>query len=80
MLRFIKSNSSKWVNEKHNYDNIFRWQTKYAAFTVSVSQISKVMTYIRNQETHHRKMTFREELIQLFEHYGIEYDEKYLWD
>jgi len=80
MLRFIKSNSSKWVNEQPYCVDRFRWQTKYGAFSVSESQIPNVRRYIQNQKEHHQKSTFQEELIQLLEKHGINFDEKYLWD
>jgi len=35
--------------------------------------------YIAGQKEHHRKRTFKEELIEFFEEYGIAYDERYLW-
>ncbi|HEV8069670.1 MAG TPA: hypothetical protein VGP76_18165 [Planctomycetaceae bacterium] len=54
------------------------WQDGYAAFTVSQSQLGRVAAYVRNQAEHHRKMTFREELVALFERNGVKYDERYL--
>jgi len=63
MVRFIKSNSSKWFNENH--PGRFGWQTGYAAFTVSHSQHGIVRQYVRNQREHHKKMSFREEYLAL---------------
>jgi len=42
--------------------------------------VPKAVQYVLNQEEHHRKETFQEELIRIFKKYGIEYDERYLWD
>jgi putative transposase len=53
-------------------------QDGYAAFTVSSSQTSRVVTYIRNQEAHHRKLPFRTELIRLLKKHGVAYDESFL--
>ena len=58
----------------------FAWQTGYAAFTVSESQVSRVRKYLRSQESHHAKVDFKEELIALLKKNRIEYDERYLWD
>jgi REP element-mobilizing transposase RayT len=80
MIKTFKAKSSKWINEKPGRVNRFSWQRGYAAFTVSPSQLPKAITYVRNQETHHRRRTFKEELIELLEKHGIEYDERYLWD
>ncbi|HET7711077.1 MAG TPA: IS200/IS605 family transposase [Thermoanaerobaculia bacterium] len=75
-MRVIKTNSSSWV--RHRLPE-FGWQTKYAAFSVSPSALTKVVAYIERQEAHHRKRSFQEELVELLEKNGVEYDERYLW-
>jgi putative transposase len=79
MLRKIKANSSKWMNEKGRLRK-FGWQDGYAAFSVSESQVPIVSRYIRNQATHHRKLEFKSELIALLKRHRIEFEERYLWD
>ncbi len=78
VLRVVKTNSSRWV---HDIDPAggFAWQTGYAAFTVSHSQLATVERYIASQEEHHRRMTFENELRALLQRHGIEPDERYLW-
>jgi REP element-mobilizing transposase RayT len=78
IVRLIKSNSSKWLNESNSPTGRFEWQTGYGAFSVSESQAAKVRQYIRTQESHHAKVSFRDELIGLLKKHGIEYDERYL--
>ena len=56
------------------------WQNGYGAFTVSASQVSRVREYIRNQEAHHRRVSFQEEFVRMLKKNGVEYDERYLWD
>ena len=58
----------------------FYWQSGYAAFSVSESNAERVRRYIDNQEEHHRKMTFQDELRELFRRHRIEFDERYVWD
>ena len=58
----------------------FRWQVKYGAFGVSVSQLDKTIQYIKRQEEHHRKMTFQEEFVALLKKHLIDYEERYLWE
>jgi REP element-mobilizing transposase RayT len=77
-LRVIKSNSSRWVNDTAGRNERFEWQVGYAAFSVSESQVEAVRRYVRNQEEHHKKVTFKEELVALLEKNGIPYDERYL--
>lgn len=72
----MKKDSSTWA--KDNFDRRFAWQEGYAAFTVSPSATESVKTYIANQEAHHAKYSFVDELKDLLEKAGIEYDEKYL--
>jgi len=80
MIKVIKSKSSKWLNEQPRRPGRFEWQRGYAAFTVSVSPLDKVRAYVRNQQQHHRRKTFQEELRAILDKHGIEYDERYLWD
>ncbi len=74
----IKTGSSKWLNGKKLAANHFEWQVGYGAFSVSESQASKVRRYIQNQEAHHARVSFKDELITLLKKHGIEYDERYL--
>jgi REP element-mobilizing transposase RayT len=80
MLAKIKANSSKWINETKKIATRFSWQEGFAAFSVSESQVPTVREYIRNQEEHHRRQSFQDELLALLERHGIEYDPRYLRD
>jgi REP element-mobilizing transposase RayT len=77
-MRLLKTNSSRWVRETFSLKP-FAWQTGYAAFSVSRSNVSAVANYIENQERHHRKRTFQEEFIELLVKHGIPYDPKYVF-
>ena len=79
-VQLIKGGSSKWVHDKFPEHRLFGWQEKYGAFSVSVSQLDKIIAYIKGQEKHHRKMTFQEEFVALLKKHQVEYDERYLWD
>ena len=80
MVKYIKANSSGWVNDRPDRQGQFYWQRGYAAFTVSESQLPAVREYVLNQEMHHRGLTFMEELLALLRKHNVEYDERYLWD
>ena len=75
----IKTNSSRWIHEHHVLHRTFAWQSGYAAFSVSDSNVDRVARYISNQQEHHRRITFQEELIEFLKRSKIEYDERYLW-
>jgi REP element-mobilizing transposase RayT len=77
-LRVVKTNSSRWVHRSRRLAG-FDWQTGYGAFSVSHSRAAAVMRYVSEQEKHHRRMTFQEELIAFLKKNGIAYDERYIW-
>ena len=79
-MQLIKGGSSKWVHDTFSEHRLFNWQVKYGAFGVSVSLLERTIQYIRNQENHHRKMTFQEEFLALLKKHRIAYDERYLWE
>ena len=76
----VKANSAKWVHKEFPNRRTFSWQVGYSAFSVSHSRKQAVLDYIANQEKHHRKLSFKEELIALLKKHEIEYDERYLWE
>ena len=80
VVRDIKANSSKWMNEQPETTKTFEWQKGYGAFTVSYSQIAVVEQYIRNQEEHHRTRSFQEEYIEFLERHGIDFRLEYLFE
>lgn len=77
LMRELKRTSSIWVHTEIG-EKRFAWQEGYAVFTVSPSTCPSVRAYIQNQREHHRRATFREELVDLLRRSGIEYDERYL--
>ncbi len=72
----VKSNSSKWMNEA---GRSFAWQKGYAAFSVSASNVDAVARYIRDQEAHHRKMSFEEEVVALLKKHNVDFDPEYVF-
>jgi REP element-mobilizing transposase RayT len=80
LVSVVKSNSSRWVHESFPKRRAFAWQEGYGAFSVSKSEEGKVISYIRNQEHHHAKRSFKDEFLEFLDKYQIEYDSRYLWD
>ena len=80
LMRDVKNNSSKFINEKGFIKGKFSWQEGYGAFSYSHSQIEQVYNYILNQEMHHQKKTFKEEYLEFLTKYEIEYKNEYLFD
>lgn len=74
----IKRTTSFWLHNLDPYYSKFSWQTGYAAFSVSQSVVDKTVTYIKNQESHHKKMSFEEELKRFLNLYHVEYNPKFI--
>ena len=78
LVKDLKTSSTKMMREKGRRD--FSWQTGYGAFSVSESNKSAVIAYIADQQMHHRKMTFQEEIRALLKRHSMRFDERYIWD
>ena len=76
-MRELKKASSSWIRESSRQPG-FHWQEGYGAFTVSASSRDSVRAYIAKQEAHHRKKTFREELIEFLQKSGVAFEARYL--
>jgi len=79
IMEKVKANSSGWVKKRWRNRGQFAWQSGYAAFSVSKSQVGSVKQYIDNQKEHHRKMTFQEEVLAFLKKQGIKYDPRYVF-
>ena len=80
LVEKIKIETSKWAKKTDNGVSMFTWQSGYGAFSVSHSLRAAVDEYIRQQEEHHRKISFQEEYRRICEKHGIDIDERYVWD
>jgi len=72
VVQLIKGESSHWVNENKLIGGKFEWQDDYIALSVSKSMLDKVRKYIADQEEHHRKKSFIEEVEEFRKKYGFE--------
>ena len=79
LMQDIKGSSSKWINEKRLVKGKFEWQEGYGAFSYGKSQIKEVISYIENQEQHHRKRSFIEEYRDFLTAFEITFDERYIF-
>ena len=76
----VKSSSSRWLKTKSPGLAKFEWQKGYGAFSVGPSDLNALIGYIDAQEIHHAKQDFQEEFRTFLRKYGVEFDERYLWD
>jgi len=80
MIKEMKRSSSLWLKTKSPELESFAWQSGYAMFSVSYSQIDLVREYIVNQEKHHHKISFQDEFREILKRHALEFDERYVWD
>lgn len=78
LVKDIKLSSSDWIKENGIFKRFSGWQKGYGAFTAAQKDKDRIIRYIKNQEKHHQKKSFKEELRKLLEEAGVEFDEKYL--
>ena len=79
IAKYLKGESSKWIREEFADLRDFGWQDGYVVFTVSKSNLSSIVTYIKNQRAHHRSRTFEQEYLEFLKRHDIQYDARYVW-
>ena len=79
-MKDIKANSSHWLKTKGEPYHDFAWQNGYGVFSVSSSKRQVVANYIARQKEHHKKIDYQNEFLQFLQKYGVNYDERYVWD
>ena len=80
LIRELKRESSKWVKDACAQLATFHWQNGYGAFSASPSHVRGLTHYISNQIEHHQTESFQDEFRRLCRKYGLEVDERYVWD
>lgn len=80
LLEELKTNSSKWIKTKSPDLSKFSWQNGYGVFSVDWRNTDKVKKYISTQKEHHAKVTFQNEYRRVLRDYGVQSDEKHVWD
>ena len=76
----VKSHSSRWIKKQSPLYKDFSWQHGYGAFSIGESGYHRAVRYIANQKEHHTTLSFKEEYLLLLKKYGVDYDERYLWE
>jgi putative transposase len=70
VAQLIKGESSLWINKEQLTEEKFIWQDDYFATSVSESQIARLVNYIQNQEQHHLRKSFDDEVNEFMKNYG----------
>lgn len=80
LVQEIKTGSSKWLKTHGPRFRDFHWQNGYGIFSVSPSHRPAVEEYLAKQAEHHRTVSFQDEYRKLLAKYGLQFDERYVWD
>jgi putative transposase len=80
LVEIVKTSSSKWMKKQSTDLNGFGWQHGYAALSINPDGVPGLCQYIERQAEHHHKVSFKDEYRKLLRGYGIEFDERYMWD
>ena len=80
LVKDIKRASNNWINKKGFTKGKFEWQSGYGAFSYGKSQIDQVCKYVLNQKTHHARLSFKDEYINLLKLFEIDFKDEYLFE
>lgn len=80
LLLNVKRDSSKWMKSADSDLSTFGWQDGYFAFSIGESGVHGLRIYIANQKEHHKTVEFKDEVRAFLRKYGIEWDERHVWD
>jgi len=78
LIKDIKVSSSIWIKSRGIYPKFKAWAEGYGAFTLSLKEKDAIVNYVKNQQNHHRKQSFREEYIALLKENGIDFDPEFV--
>ena len=77
-VKKIKASSTIWIKNEKLFPNFSNWQDGYGAFTYSTNDKDNIVNYIKNQQEHHKKISFLDEYKKMLDDAGIKYELKYL--
>ncbi len=78
LVKDIKLATDDFIKREKLFDYFNGWQDGYGGFTYAFKDKDILIEYVKNQQNHHRIISFREEYINLLKEHGIEFNEKYL--
>jgi REP element-mobilizing transposase RayT len=80
LVQELKTASSTWIKNADDRCADFAWQLGYGAFSIGASQLDDLIGYVERQREHHTKRSYKEELVDFLRRYGVDFDERYLWE
>jgi putative transposase len=80
LMQQVKQDSTEWINSKGFEQGKFAWQSGFGGFSYSKSDLPNIINYIKNQEEHHKTVTFRDEYLKLLRDFDIDFNEAYIFN
>jgi REP element-mobilizing transposase RayT len=80
LIKDIKEASHVLIlRERSLFQNFPGWQVGYSGFTYHISSKESLINYVKNQAEHHKKISFKDELIKMLKEHDIDFKEEYLF-
>lgn len=79
LMKTVKAKSSKYINDHSLTSNRFEWQEGYGVFSYRQRDVDQIFNYVKHQEAHHQKQTFRDEYLELLKEFEVGYDEHFVF-
>jgi len=80
LIKDVKANSSRWINQNKFTKEKFSWQEGFGAFSYGHSQLDDVINYISNQKEHHEKQSFKNEYLSFLKKFEIDFKNEYIFN
>lgn len=78
LVKDIKLGSSSFIKENGLFPKFSEWQEGYGGFRYSIKEKDRLIEYVKNQEEHHKKFSFKDEYVRLLNEHDRKFEEKYL--
>lgn len=78
IVKVVKISSGNFIKSEKLFTEFEGWQDGYGAFTYKITALDRLIEYVKNQEKHHKNVSYKEEFISLLEEHKIKFDERYL--
>jgi REP element-mobilizing transposase RayT len=80
VIKDIKEASHSLIlRERALFLNFPGWQVGYSGFTYHISSKNYLINYVKNQVEHHKRISYKDELINLLNEHNIGFTDEYLF-
>ena len=77
LIRDLKTSTSIWLKQSGKFPDFQGWALGYAALTYAWRDKEMIVSYIKNQQEHHKNISFEDELKRLLRENGIDINEDF---